>query len=73
MASFLKSLGNKAWKVVIRKHHMITSEDDTTSLKPEVDWTNVKDNEAIGNSKALNAVFNSVCRTLNFVHPSYIF
>jgi hypothetical protein len=30
---------------------MITAEDGTTSLKWEVQWIDVEDNEALGNSK----------------------
>lgn len=59
---FLKSLGNKGWKVVIKgwKHSVITSKDGTTSLKPEAEWTDVEDEEALGNSKPLNAISNGV-------------
>lgn len=62
MVDFLKSLGNKAWKTMIQgwKHPIITSKDDTTNLKPEADWTDAANNETLGNSKALNAIFNGV-------------
>lgn len=43
---------------------MITFEDGTTGLKPEVEWTNVEDNEDIGNSKALNSIFNGVDKNM---------
>lgn len=39
---------------------MITSEDGLTSLKPEVEWIDARDEEALGNSKALNAIFNGM-------------
>lgn len=42
----------KGWK-----HLIITYKDGTTSLKPKVDWT---DDEALGNSKALNVILNGV-------------
>lgn len=60
MAASLKSLGNKAWKVVIKrwKYPIITSKDGTTSLKLKADWVDVGDNESLGNSKELNAIFN---------------
>lgn len=38
---------------------MITYENGTTSLKPEVEWTNTEDKEALGNSNDLNVIFNS--------------
>lgn len=63
---FLKSMGNKAWKVVIRgwKHPVVTFEDGTTSLKPEVDWNDVEDEKAFGNSKDLNFIFNGVGKNM---------
>lgn len=42
---------------------MITDEDGTTSLKLEVEWTNDNYNEALGNFKALNAMFSGVDKT----------
>lgn len=39
---------------------MVCSEDWTTSLKPGTEWTDAEDEEAPGNSKALNVIFNSV-------------
>lgn len=39
---------------------MVTSEDGTTSLKLEVEWTDVEDEESLGNSKDLNAILNGV-------------
>lgn len=43
---------------------MITYEDGTTSLKPEVKWTDAEDEEYLGNSKALNAIFNFVDKNM---------
>lgn len=62
MTVFLKSIGNKAWKVVIKgwKHTVVIYEDGITSLKPKVEWIDAEDKEAIGNSKALNSIFNGV-------------
>lgn len=67
VVTFLKSLGNKAWKVMFNgcKHLMITSEDGTTSLKPEVVWTDYEECEALGNSKELNKIFNGVDENLS--------
>lgn len=66
MVDFLKSLGNKNWKYVIKgwRHPVITSKDDTTSLKPEADWTKVKNDKALGNSKALNAILKRVDKNM---------
>lgn len=59
MVVFIKFMGNKVWKVVIKewKHLVITSKDGTTSLKPEVEWIGAEDKEALGNSKDLNDIF----------------
>lgn len=39
---------------------MITYQDDTTSLKPEVGQTDAEDNVVLVNSNALNVIFNGV-------------
>ena len=66
IGAFLKSLENKPCKVMMKghKHPMITSKDDTTTIKLEVDWTDVEDDEALGNSKAFNAIFNGVDKNM---------
>lgn len=66
MVAFLKSLGSKAWKVVLKgwKHPIITTEDDTTSMKSKANWIDAKDKEALGNSKVLNVIFNGVDKNM---------
>lgn len=58
-------MDNKTCKAIIKgwKHHGITPQDGTSTLNPEADWINAEDDEALGNSKALNAIFNGVCNT----------
>ena len=63
MVAFLKSLDNKAWKAVLTGwvHLVITKEGEaTTDKKPEEQWSKEEDDLALGNSKALNAIFNGV-------------
>lgn len=43
---------------------MVTYADGTNSLKPEVEWTNAKDDEALRNSKALNDIFKGVDKNM---------
>lgn len=43
---------------------MITSQDGTSTLKSEADWINDEDDEALGNSKTLNAIFNGVDKNM---------
>lgn len=42
---------------------MIISQDGISTLKSEVDWTNIEVDEALGNSKALYSIFNGVEKT----------
>ena len=68
MVAFLKSLDNRAWKVVLKgwSHLVIIGEDNqpTGKLKPEENWSNAEDELALGNSKALNAIFNGVDKNI---------
>lgn len=52
MVTFLKFMDNKAWKYMIKwwTQPVVTFEYGTTSLKPQAQYTNVEDNEALGNS-----------------------
>lgn len=43
---------------------MITSGDSRTNLKPEADWTDVEDDKSLGNSKALNLIFNGMDKNM---------
>lgn len=43
---------------------MITSQDGTTGLKPEAEWSDAEDNEALGNYKDLNAFSNGVNKNM---------
>ncbi|MCI58930.1 gag-pol polyprotein, partial [Trifolium medium] len=55
-----------AWKAIIKgwTHPVVTVEDGTTSLKPEAEWSEAEVNEALRNSKALNAIFNGVDKNM---------
>jgi hypothetical protein len=66
MIAFLKSMDNKAWKAVIKgwTHPILTTVDGSTSLKAEADWSEAEDTEALGNSKALNVIFNGVDKNM---------
>jgi hypothetical protein len=62
MSAFLKSIDSKTWKAVLKGwEHPVTLDADgnmTGVLKPEEEWTAAEDELALGNSKALNALFN---------------
>src|ERR1044072_4927338 len=65
MTAFLKSIDNKTWKAIVKGWTPPvnkTTEGSSTTLdyKKEEDWTNEEDEEALANSKALNAIFNGV-------------
>jgi len=64
MSAFLKSIDSKTWKAVLKgwEHPVALDEDGnrTKFLKPEEEWTVDEDELALGNSKALNALYNGV-------------
>ncbi|XP_057432497.1 uncharacterized protein LOC130725270 [Lotus japonicus] len=68
MVAFLKSIDNKTWKAIVKgwKHPVKADKEgtSTTELKPEEEWNKEKDEEALGNSKALNAIFNGVDKNM---------
>ena len=45
-------------------HLVVTSRDGTTRFKPEVGWNDVEVDKALGNSKALNVIFNGVDKNM---------
>lgn len=62
----LDSTNYDYWKSVVKrwKHPMITSQDGSTSLKFEVDWSKDEEDGALSNDKALNVVFNCVDKNI---------
>jgi len=68
MSSFLKSIDNKTWKAVLKGwEHLVALDEDgnrTEVLKPKEEWTAAEDKLALGNSKALNALFNGVDKNM---------
>jgi len=68
MSAFLKSIDSKTWKAVLKawEHPMALDADGnkTTVLKLEEEWTAAEDDLALGNSKALNALFNGVDKNM---------
>ncbi|GAU28863.1 hypothetical protein TSUD_293140 [Trifolium subterraneum] len=68
MIAFLKSMDSRTWKAVLKgwEHPKVKDANgaDTDELKPEEDWTAAEDSLALGNSKALNALFNGVDKNM---------
>ena len=68
MSAFLKSIDSKTWKAVLRGwEHPVQLDADgnrTDVLKPEEEWSADEDELALGNSKALNALFNGVDKNM---------
>lgn len=62
MISFIKSMGNKTWKTIIKgwTHPVVTTKDGTRSPKSKAYWSKDKDEESHGNSRALNSILNGV-------------
>jgi len=68
MSAFLKSIDSKTWKAVLKGwEHLVALDVDgnrTTILKLEEQWTTAEYELALGNSKALNALFNGVDKNM---------
>ena len=64
MSAFLKSIDSRTWKAALRGwEDLVVLDKDgnkTVVFKPKEEWTTAKDELALGNSKALNALFNGV-------------
>ena len=63
MVAFLKYLDNKAWKDVLTgwEYPVVTKNGEAIAdKKAEEQWTKEEDDLALGNSKALSAIFNGV-------------
>ncbi|KAA0047401.1 Receptor-like protein 12 [Cucumis melo var. makuwa] len=62
MKAFLMSLDMKSWRAVISGWEYPTEKDEAgqTVRKSELKWTKDEDDAAVGNSRALNALFNVV-------------
>jgi len=68
MSGFLKSIDSITWKTVLKGwEHPVALDADgnrTIVLKPEEEWTAIEDELVLGNSKALNALFNGVDKNM---------
>jgi len=68
ISAFLKSIDRKTWKAVLKgwEHPVALDEDGniTDVLKPEEEWIVAEDELALGNFKALNALFNCVDKNM---------
>ncbi|MCI97317.1 gag-pol polyprotein, partial [Trifolium medium] len=62
MSAFLKSIDSRTWKAVLKgwESPVVLDKDEnkTAVKKPEEEWMKDEDELALGNSKALNAIFN---------------
>src|ERR1044072_4958825 len=71
MTAFLRAIDNKTWKAIVKGWSppvKTTTEESSSTAKPtfkeEADWTKEEDEEALANSKALNAIFNGVDKNM---------
>ena len=67
MCAFMKSLDSKTWKAVINGWEEPQYSDASGSItgpKPEKEWSPTEDEAALGNSRALNAIFNGVDKNI---------
>lgn len=68
LVAFIKSMDNKTWKGDIKGWEYPVMNEKygkaTADLKPEEDWSKEEDELALGNSKALNSLFNGVDKNI---------
>lgn len=68
MVAFLKSIDNRTWKAVLKDwdNPLVKDKDgkDISKLKPKEECSKDKDDPALGNCKALNALFNGVDKNM---------
>src|SRR5580765_8609124 len=71
MTAFLGATDNKTWKAIVKGWTppvKTTTEESTSTTtityKKEEDWSKEEDEEALANSKALNAIFNGVDKNM---------
>lgn len=62
MIALLKSMDSKTWKEIINGWGppKVTTQDGPETLIPEKNWSKEEDEEAHGNSRSLNAIYNGV-------------
>ncbi|KAA0038419.1 gag-pol polyprotein [Cucumis melo var. makuwa] len=61
MIFFVKTLDEKAWRVLVAGYEppMVTV-DGVSVPKPKVDWTDAEEQASVGNARAINAIFNGM-------------
>ena len=68
MIAFIKSMDDQAWKAVIKGWEPPKVNDDkgnpTDVVKDEEDWDDADYKGSVGNSKAMNALFNGVNKNI---------
>ena len=69
MTAFLRAIDNKTWKAIVKGWTPpveTTTKGTSTTIKykEEEKWTKEEDEEALANSKALNAIFNGVDKNM---------
>ncbi|KAA0045095.1 Receptor-like protein 12 [Cucumis melo var. makuwa] len=62
MVAFLMSLDMRCWRAIILGWEHPTEKDEIGKVtrKSKLKWTSEEDDAAVGNSRALNALFNVV-------------
>jgi hypothetical protein len=68
MIVFLKALDSRTWKAMLKgwDHPKVKDANgvDTDELEPEEEWSAAEDTLALGNSRALNGIFNGVDKNM---------
>src|SRR4051812_1547814 len=66
MVAFLKFVDSKAWRAANKgwEHPVKKEKDGTNVLIPEEEWSKDEEEMALGNSKALNSLFNGINKNI---------
>ncbi|KAA0039036.1 CACTA en-spm transposon protein [Cucumis melo var. makuwa] len=61
MIFFIKTLDGRAWRALVTEYEPpMSTVDEVSILKAEVEWTDAEEQPSVGNARALNAIFNGV-------------
>lgn len=74
MATFLKPIDNKTWKLVVTGQTLLqAAKNGRINPKLEIKWTKIEDEESFRNSHALNAIFNGIDKNIFWLINTCVF
>ncbi|CAM8944279.1 unnamed protein product [Rhodiola kirilowii] len=66
MKAFIKNMDEKAWRSMLTGWNLplLATDEGRVVPKPKTEWTEQEERLAMGNAKALNAIFSAVDKTI---------